>query len=84
MPKLFSNVPDWLHQYHESTMSSPKPERQNQRSKTHGESTLNGLRKEKESYRDKPWLKTDHALVLNTFRLLVADLCEQFSGGHLG
>lgn len=26
----------------------------------------------------------DHDLVLKTFRLLIADLCEQFGGGHPG
>jgi dihydroxyacetone synthase len=26
----------------------------------------------------------EHSLVLNTFRLLIADLCQQFNGGHPG
>jgi dihydroxyacetone synthase len=26
----------------------------------------------------------DHDLVLKTFRLLIADLCQQFNGGHPG
>lgn len=26
----------------------------------------------------------DHDAVLKTFRLLIADLCQQFSGGHPG
>lgn len=26
----------------------------------------------------------DHDLVLKTFRLLIADLCQQFGGGHPG
>lgn len=29
-------------------------------------------------------LSKDHDLVLKTFRLLIADLCQQFSGGHPG
>lgn len=29
-------------------------------------------------------LSQDHDLVLKTFRLLIADLCQQFSGGHPG
>ncbi|KAJ5999645.1 hypothetical protein N7481_000054 [Penicillium waksmanii] len=29
-------------------------------------------------------LSGDHDLVLKTFRLLIADLCQQFSGGHPG
>ncbi|KAJ5183980.1 hypothetical protein N7492_001596 [Penicillium capsulatum] len=34
-----------------------------------------------------PWvqkLSKDHDLVLKTFRLLIADLCQQFNGGHPG
>jgi dihydroxyacetone synthase len=29
-------------------------------------------------------LSEDHDLVLKTFRLLIADLCQQFNGGHPG
>jgi dihydroxyacetone synthase len=29
-------------------------------------------------------LSKDHDLVLKTFRLLIADLCQQFGGGHPG
>jgi hypothetical protein len=29
-------------------------------------------------------LTSEHDLVLKTFRLLIADLCQQFSGGHPG
>jgi dihydroxyacetone synthase len=29
-------------------------------------------------------LSNDHDLVLKTFRLLIADLCQQFNGGHPG
>lgn len=29
-------------------------------------------------------LSKDHDIVLKTFRLLIADLCQQFSGGHPG
>lgn len=29
-------------------------------------------------------LSKDHDLVLKTFRLLIADLCQQFNGGHPG
>jgi dihydroxyacetone synthase len=28
--------------------------------------------------------RNDHELVLATFRCLIADLCEQFNGGHPG
>lgn len=31
-----------------------------------------------------PHLSKDHDLVLKTFRLLIADLCQQFGGGHPG
>lgn len=29
-------------------------------------------------------LRNDHDIVLKTFRILIADLCEQFSMGHPG
>lgn len=29
-------------------------------------------------------LSTEHDLVLKTLRLLIADLCQQFKGGHPG
>ena len=29
-------------------------------------------------------LSKDHDIVLKTFRLLIADLCQQFNGGHPG
>lgn len=29
-------------------------------------------------------LAKDHDMVLKTFRLLIADLCQQFGGGHPG
>lgn len=29
-------------------------------------------------------LSKEHDLVLKTFRLLIADLCQQFNGGHPG
>jgi len=29
-------------------------------------------------------LSEEHRLVLTTFRLLIADLCQQFQGGHPG
>lgn len=29
-------------------------------------------------------LSQEHRLVLTTFRLLIADLCQQFNGGHPG
>lgn len=29
-------------------------------------------------------LSKDHDLVLRTFRMLIADLCQQFGGGHPG
>lgn len=31
-----------------------------------------------------PSLTAEHDLVLKTFRLLIADLCQQFNGGHPG
>lgn len=29
-------------------------------------------------------LSSEHDIVLKTFRLLIADLCQQFGGGHPG
>ena len=34
--------------------------------------------------RDSVRLSTEEELVLKTFRILIADLCQQFSGGHPG
>ncbi|KAF2186575.1 dihydroxyacetone synthase [Zopfia rhizophila CBS 207.26] len=51
----------------------------------HGKNVVNGLRKEGEI--ERPAIKTlskEHDHVLKTFRLLIADLCQQFNGGHPG
>ncbi|KAL2423977.1 Dihydroxyacetone synthase [Exophiala dermatitidis] len=34
--------------------------------------------------RKSPGLSTEHDLVLKTFRILIADLCQQYKGGHPG
>lgn len=31
-----------------------------------------------------PHISHDHSLVLQSFRLLIADLCQQYNGGHPG
>lgn len=51
----------------------------------YGQNMMNGLKQEeameKESVQN---LSSVHDLVLKTFRLLIADLCQQFGGGHPG
>ena len=51
----------------------------------YGKNVVNGLKKEEKvekSSVQKLSPEQDH--VLKTFRLLIADLCEQFAGGHPG
>lgn len=53
-------------------------------STAYGSAMVGGLLKEgKESKTSDPMSK-EHDTVLKTFRLLVADLCQQFGGGHPG
>lgn len=51
----------------------------------YGQNVVDGLKKEekfeKSSIRK---LSKEQDLVLKTFRLLIADLCQQFKGGHPG
>lgn len=51
----------------------------------YGNNVVNGLKKEEKiekSSVQKLSQEQDH--VLKTFRLLIADLCQQFNGGHPG
>lgn len=51
----------------------------------YGKNLVEGLKKEEkieESAVRK--LSNEHDIVLKTFRLLIADLCQQFKGGHPG
>jgi dihydroxyacetone synthase len=40
--------------------------------------------KEQDELGESSELSPQHDLVLKTFRLLIADLCQQFNGGHGG
>jgi hypothetical protein len=55
-------------------------------SQTHyGQNLVNGLKKEEEIEKAAVQkLSKEHDVVLKTFRLLIADLCQQFGGGHPG
>jgi dihydroxyacetone synthase len=51
----------------------------------YGENVVAELKKEeKEEGASVQKLSKEHHLVLKTFRLLIADLCQQFGGGHPG
>ncbi|KAF1954972.1 transketolase [Byssothecium circinans] len=51
----------------------------------YGKNAVNGLKKEEEVEKSAvKKLTKEHDLVLRTFRLLIADLCQQFNGGHPG
>jgi dihydroxyacetone synthase len=54
-------------------------------STAYGEATVNGLlKKDGQSTTPSQTSKEDIALVLQSFRLLIADLCQQFGMGHPG
>ena len=54
-------------------------------SSEHGESLVNGmLEAEKAEETTVSNLSKEHDHVLKTFRILIADLCQQFGGGHPG
>ncbi|KAL5355501.1 Transketolase, thiamine diphosphate binding domain-containing protein [Aspergillus floccosus] len=46
--------------------------------------TVNGVNGIKSALPPAQQLSKDHDLVLRTFRMLIADLCQQFGGGHPG
>lgn len=51
----------------------------------YGKNAVDGLKKEaKQEHSSVQKLSTEQDLVLKTFRLLIADLCQQFNGGHPG
>ncbi|KAF2644572.1 dihydroxyacetone synthase [Massarina eburnea CBS 473.64] len=51
----------------------------------YGENVVNRLKKEEEVEKATVRkLSKEHDIVLKTFRLLIADLCQQFNGGHPG
>lgn len=65
------------------------PESQNKQqtdgSTTYGKNVVNGLKKEEALEKSSVQkLSSEQAHVLQTFRLLIADLCQQFNGGHPG
>lgn len=54
-------------------------------STNYGKNAVDGLKKEaKQEQSSVQKLSTEQDLVLKTFRLLIADLCQQFNGGHPG
>jgi dihydroxyacetone synthase len=51
----------------------------------YGKNVVNGLEKEEKIEKSSVQkLSTEQDHVLKTFRLLIADLCQQFNGGHPG
>jgi len=52
---------------------------------SYGKNVVNALKKEEKLEQGSVQkLSSEHDLVLKTFRLLIADLCQQFKGGHPG
>jgi dihydroxyacetone synthase len=49
-----------------------------------GIKAVNGVRGKPSSDAIELAAREEHDLVLRTFRCLIADLCEQFKGGHPG
>jgi dihydroxyacetone synthase len=51
----------------------------------YGKSVVNGLQEEEKLEKSAVQrLSTEQDHVLKSFRLLIADLCQQFNGGHPG
>lgn len=51
----------------------------------YGKNVVEGLKNEEQIEKSSVQkLSKEHDLVLKTFRLLIADLCQQFKGGHPG
>jgi dihydroxyacetone synthase len=51
----------------------------------YGKSVVNGLKEEEKLEKSAVQrLSTEQDHVLKSFRLLIADLCQQFNGGHPG
>lgn len=51
----------------------------------YGKNVLNGLKKEEQLEKSSVQrLSKEQEHVLQSFRLLIADLCQQFNGGHPG
>ena len=53
-------------------------------STAYGSATVAGLLKEEKQAKKTTTVSKQHDIVLKNFRLLVADLCQQFGGGHPG
>lgn len=54
-------------------------------STAYGKNAVDGLKQEEKLEQSSiRKLSKEHDLVLKTFRLLIADLCQQFNGGHPG
>lgn len=51
----------------------------------YGKNVIEGLKQEEQLEKSSVQkLSKEHDIVLKTFRLLIADLCQQFKGGHPG
>lgn len=51
----------------------------------YGKNVVDGLKKEEELEQSSiRKLSKEHDHILKSFRLLIADLCQQFNGGHPG
>lgn len=54
-------------------------------SASYGENVVQGLKEEAKAEKESvKTLTKDERHVLDSFRVLIADLCEQFGGGHPG
>jgi dihydroxyacetone synthase len=62
-----------------------KPQTNGHSETQYGIQVVNGLKKEEKLEKSSVQkLSSEQEHVLKTFRLLIADLCEQFAGGHPG
>lgn len=64
-----------------SSQDAPQVNGSTDYGKNAGDSLKNEAKQEQASAQK---LSTEQDLVLKTFRLLIADLCQQFNGGHPG
>jgi dihydroxyacetone synthase len=66
-------------------VGTAKPQTNGHSETQYGTQVVNGLKKEEELEKSSvKKLSPQQEHVLRTFRLLIADLCEQFAGGHPG
>ena len=63
---------------------SPEDRNTTPASTAYGRETIKSLAREEKAETETRTTSPQHDLVLKTFRILVADLCQQFKGGHPG